>query len=56
MKKLFLMLSVALLALTACSNEDNPAEEVTDNVTGSWICQYAEDGINWFDDPYDYIV
>ena len=57
MKKLFLMLSVALLALTACSNDDNPAEEVTDdNVTGSWICQYAEDGISWFDDPYDYIV
>ena len=41
---------------TACSNDDNPAEEVTDNVTGSWICQYAEEGINWLDDPYDYIV
>jgi len=57
MKKLFLMLTVALLALTACSNDDNPIEEVTDdNVTGSWICQYAEEGINWLDDPYDYIV
>jgi hypothetical protein len=57
MKKLFLLLSVALLALTSCSNDDNPAEEVTDdNVTGSWICQYAEEGINWLDDPYDYIV
>ena len=56
MKKLFLLLSVALLALTACSNDDNPAEEVTDNVTGSWICQYAEEGYTWLDDPYDYVV
>ena len=56
MKKLFLMLTVALLALTACSNEDNPAGETDDNVTGSWICQYAEEGYTWLDDPYDYIV
>ena len=55
MKKLFLMLTVALLTFTACSNEDNPAE-TDDNVTGSWICQYAEEGYTWLDDPYDYVV
>jgi len=54
MKKYF-WIFVALLAFTACTNDDNPVE-VDDNVTGSWICQYAEEGYTWLDDPYDYVV
>ena len=46
-----------MLLFTACSRDDNPAWEVTDdNVTGSWISLYAEEGYTWLDDPYDYVV
>lgn len=56
MKKYVCFLAVMLL-FTACSRDDNPAWDVTDDdVTGSWICQYAEEGYTWLDDPYDYMV
>jgi hypothetical protein len=54
MKKYIWFLAVTLL-FTACINEDNPAL-VKNNVVGSWISQYDEEGYTWLDDPYDHVV
>ena len=58
MKKYIWILAVVVLALTSCSKEENPVNNSggPSELVGSWICQYDEDGIDVFGDPYDHVV
>jgi hypothetical protein len=52
-----MLMSVALLGFMACDKEDNPKKPKASNVEGSWICQYAEQGVTEFEGmPYDQVV
>jgi hypothetical protein len=51
-----MLMAVALLGFTACDKEDNPSKKAGD-VEGTWICQYAEQGVTEFEGmPYDQVV